>query len=242
MKMLIDKIRLKLLLEEKRDFITRKTEGFDLLITGMLFLFSLLCSDYRSIWFLNSTAVTTLVAVVGGLIVAYAVFKIVRSSRLVYDHNTLYREIENLDEVLHRHSIVALKDTFLSFPNRFLLHYDKKWDCWFFFSFPTSEADNETYIKQSLSNILKIPTADINLQYITDRLQPKFSVKDNVHKVYQHSLYDCRLVDFADPLKSDSFEIDGISYKWMTIEEMENDPRIFDINNDVIQFVKEKIV
>ena len=34
---------------------------------------------------------------------------------------------------------------------------------------------------------------------------------------------------------------DRVSYKWMTIAEMEADDRIMEVNKDVVSFVKEKI-
>ena len=82
----------------------------------------------------------------------------------------------------------------MSFPNRFLLYFDKAWDCWFFFSFPTSD--------------------------------------------YQHSLYYVQIDNYPEVLKQPSFVIDGIEYRWMTIEEMELDPVIREINGDVVSYVK----
>ena len=180
MKLLIDKIKLKLLLEEKRDNIRSKVEGWDLILTGV-------------------------------------------------------------NEILHRFSIVALKDDFNKYSNRFLLHYDTNWNCWFFFSFPTSDSANEEQIKNRMSNILKVDKNLIHLVHKSERLQPKYSLKDCVNKVYQHSLYQAVMGEFSPELKEDSFVLDGVSYKWMTIAEMEADDRIMEVNKDVVSFVKEKI-
>jgi hypothetical protein len=143
---------------------------------------------------------------------------------------------------LHRFSLVAVKDEFKEYANRFLMYYDKGWNCWFFFSFHTSETQNEEQLSQRISNQLKIPQSAIRLEYISDRLQPKHSVKDDVDKVYQHSLYQCHIKDFTDVLKNDEFKLDGIDYRWMTIDDMENDDIIMKVNKDVVSFVKEKIV
>lgn len=69
----------------------------------------------------------------------------------------------------------------------------------------------------------------------------KYSLKDSVNKVYQHSLYQAVMGEFSPELKEDSFVLDGVSYKWMTIAEMEADDRIMEVNKDVVSFVKEKI-
>ena len=140
-----------------------------------------------------------------------------------------------------RFSIVALKDDFNKYSNRFLLHYDTNWNCWFFFSFPTSDSANEEQIRNRMSNILKVDKNLIHLVHKSERLQPKYSLKDCVNKVYQHSLYQAVMGEFSPELKEDSFVLDGVSYKWMTIAEMEADDRIMEVNKDVVSFVKEKI-
>jgi hypothetical protein len=37
-----------------------------------------------------------------------------------------------------------------------------------------------------------------------------------------------------------TFEIDGIKYRWMSIQEMEKDARIMEVNEEVVAFVKIK--
>lgn len=69
----------------------------------------------------------------------------------------------------------------------------------------------------------------------------KYSEKDHVNKVYQHSLYQGVVAKFPEIMKKDEFEIEGTKYKWWTIEEMEADENIMKKNGDVVSFVKEKI-
>lgn len=241
MKLLIDKIKLQLLLEKKRDNIRSKVEGWDLILTGVLFLISILCSEYKSVFGLSSETITVLATVFGIFITLWGVVKVFKSFRLRYDHKLLFSDIENLNEILHRFSIVALKDDFNKYSNRFLLHYDTNWNCWFFFSFPTSDSANEEQIKNRMSNILKVDKNLIHLVHKSERLQPKYSIKDSVNKVYQHSLYQAVMGAFSPEMEEDCFVLDGVSYKWMTIAEMEADDRIMEINKDVVSFVKEKI-
>lgn len=157
------------------------------------------------------------------------------------DHKRLFHDIENLDEILHKFSIVAIKDTYQSFANRFLLYYDNAWKCWFFFSFHTEECQNEEHLVQRLSNSLKVNNNCIKLHYISDRLQPKYSERDHQNKVYQHSLYEGIVSQFPNNMKQTEFTIDGVQYKWFTISEMEADSNIMKKNEDVVSFVKEKI-
>ena len=241
MKMLIDKIKLKLLLEQKREYIKHPKEGIDILITAILYIVSLLCSDFKSVFGINSLIIQTLAWVIAVILIVYGFYKLIKSSKLKYDHNKLLYDIENLNEIIHRFSLIAIKDDFETFSNKFLLYYDAVWKCWFFFSFSTTDYDNEESIIQRLSNKLKVNRDCISLKYITTRIQPKFSEPDQVQKVYQHSLYRGKISDFPPDMLCNEFEIDGTRYKWWTIEEMEQDIEIMEKNRDVVSFVKEKI-
>lgn len=241
MKLLIDKIKLRLLLEEKREYVGTKIEGIDTALAGIFFLLSLLCSDYHNIGSLDGIVIKTLAFVIGLAATLYGIKKIIVSLIYKYDHQVLYHDIENLNEITHPFSIVAVKDTFNEYANRFLLYYDKSWKCWFFFSFKTMEEQNEENIRVRLSNALHISKDNISLQYKAERIQPKHSIRDDVDKVYLHRLYQAKIASFSNEVRADEFEVDGVQYRWMTIEEMETDQTIMDINSDVVSMVKDKI-
>lgn len=241
MKMLIDKIKLRLLLEQKRNYIKNRIEGVDLLITDAIYIVSLLCCDFNSFLGVDEKIIQTLAWVLAFGIAFYGIFKLIRSIVFRFDHKMLFSEIENLDEMLHRFSIVAIKNDFEDFSNRFLLYFDVTWDCWFFFSFHTSEFQNEINIVQRLSNKLKLDVNKISVKYVSDRIQPKYSERDQVQKVYQHSLYQGVISEFTEIMKQNEFKIDGTAYKWFTIDEMEKNETIMQKNSDVVAYVKEKI-
>lgn len=190
----------------------------------------------------DGIVIKTLAFVIGLAATVYGIWKIIISVMYKYDHKILYHDIENLNEITHPFSIVAIKDTFNEYANRYLLYYDKSWNCWFFFSFKTMEEQNEENIRVRLSNALHIPKDNISLYYKLERIQPKYSIKDNMHKVYLHRLYEAKISNFTDECKVDRFEVDGVQYRWMTIEEMETDETIMDINKDVVSMVKDRIM
>lgn len=241
MRMLIDKIKLKLLLEQKRDYIKRSVDGIDIVIAAAIYIVSLICSDFKSVFGLDKSVIKAVAWILAIVILIYGIYRICKSVKYKYNHHILYRDIENIDEVVHKFSIVAIKDSYHDFANKFLLYYDNVWQCWFFFSFHTSEHQNEENIVQRISNKLKIDCKYIKVCYISDRYQPKFSKKDMKNKLYQHSLYQGIISQFPDIMKQDEFEIEGTKYKWWTIDEMESDKDIMDMNSDVVSFVKEKI-
>ena len=59
------------------------------------------------------------------------------------------------------------------------------------------------------------------------------------NRIYSHKLYLASVAGFPDVAKQNAFEIDGGQYCWMSISEMENDPRIMEVNADIVQFVKD---
>lgn len=148
-----------------------------------------------------------------------------------------------MNETKHPFSLIAIKDTFNPYPNRFLLHYDKDWDCNLFFSFHTKEDEknNLENIQEKLSHLLKVDMDSIRLKYVDEIIQTKFSQRDKQKKVYDHRVYYAQIDAFPESEQSDTFEIDGITYKWLSIADMRKDPRIQAVNMDVVDFVSAQI-
>lgn len=146
-------------------------------------------------------------------------------------------------QTAHHHSIVAIKDTFQKFPNRYLVYEDKAWHCRFFLNYPTQlmEAQNVNFLKEKLSGALKIPMEDMDLTKKGQALQQKYSERHQEMRVYDHVFYEAKISDFPESMKQPSFKQDGVTYYWMTIEEMKQDSDIQKKNLDVVQEVEKLI-
>lgn len=138
----------------------------------------------------------------------------------------------------HAHSIVAIKDTFNEYPSRFLLCYDTRWKCWMFPNFKDN-ADNESFIKEGISNKLKVKAEGIDMMFLTRKRQQKYSESHKEERTYLHSVYKATIKKFPAHERINEFEVDGVQFKWMSIPEMEKDDRIQKVNEDVVQLVKE---
>ena len=173
----------------------------------------------------------------------YGMYSLYKARYKQYSHKQLYKDIVNMNQIKHPFSIVAIKDSFNQYPNRFLLQYDKRWKCNMFFSFPTlqNEEDNVTNIQDKLSGLLKIDPNKIKLEYKTDSIYSKFSVSDQIIKWYDHRIYQGSIDQFSDFLKQEKFQIEGVKYSWMTIDAMKNDPNIQEKNMDVVNLVETNI-
>lgn len=235
--MYIDDTEAKLLLETNRDNIgCSNRENIEMLISGIMFIVSNVFADYN-IKHIPDIAIKIICAIVGGYSVLRGGYLLMKNIKSNYNHHDLYNDLKNLDKITHPFSIVVVKDTFNRYPNRFLLYYDERWQCDFFFSFRTVDNNTENIIKK-LSNELQVEEQYISVDYKTQKIQSKFSESDKIIKTYEHKLYFADITLFSDLLKQNTFEINGKKFKWMTIEQMEQDENIKKKNLDVVDLVK----
>lgn len=162
---------------------------------------------------------------------------------MAYNHEKLEKEIVDLDQTAHHHSIVAIKDTFEEFSNRYLVYQDTDWHCRFFMNYPTQKDENENirFLKQKISAALKIPCSDIELTKKAQALQQKYSTRHGEMRVYDHIFYEAHISQFPETLQQPAFSVDGISYYWMTLAEMKQDADIKEKNLDVVQEIEKHI-
>lgn len=244
MKIVINKTELELLLHKKNEYIgTKNLNGLDKMFAGISFAVPSIFAKYPNFWGLNGEIIKTILIILGFAYAGWGVMELVKNRKNKYTKEDLLNDICDLNQITHPFSIVAIKDTFNNYPNKFLLYYDERWDCKFFFSYRTSNDDNENIknIKKRLSNELKTPIKSINVKFVTESIYQKYSVSDKIQKMYDHKIYYAKILDFDDELKKKSFIIDGKKFYWMTIQEMENDPDIQKKNLDVVNLVKNNI-
>lgn len=235
--MYIDDTEAKLLLETNRDEIGHsKREGLEMILSGVMFIISYVFADYN-IKHVPDNVIKTICAITGLYFVVRGGYLLMKNMKSNYNHHDLYNDLKKLDKITHPFSIVAIRDTFNKFPNRFLLYYDERWDCDFFFSFRTVDNNSENIIKK-LSSELQLDERYIKVDYKTQKIQSKFSESDKIQKTYEHKLYCADISHFNNLLKQNSFEINGKKFKWMTIEQMEQDENIKKKNLDVVDLVK----
>lgn len=143
--------------------------------------------------------------------------------------------------VEHPHSIVLIKDTFNDNSNRYLMYYDSRWECKLFLNYATYVDDydkNDKNIREHLRMELKVPGGDIDGAFMFEEVHEKYSVSAKKQKCYRHRFYKYRIESFADDLQKNDFEIEGKHFYWMSIAEMEKDPKIMAVNSDIVAMVK----
>lgn len=236
----IDERDLENLLLRKQKHIGSGKGDIGSIISGVGLFASALGADFNEFLSVPGIVIKWLLAIIGLGVVVYGIVTCVRSAKR-YDYMDLKKDILKLDKVESRHSLVAMRDYFNNQPMRYLVYYDENWECWLLPNFSTMEKGDNEKVKQGIAHMLGVKQIYISCKKIGEATHPKMSQRDKKNKIYQHSLYDVKVKKFSDIEKQDEFTLGDRKYKWMSISDMEHDPRIMECNSDVVGFVKEMI-
>lgn len=240
MHILLDQTELELLLEQKRAYIGRTKDGFlDSVFAAVTFLFSLIYTECEDFFFIKGSFIK-------GVFLLVALAFLIRGILLMakqndYSANQLKKDIDGLNRMEHPFSIIGIRDTYNTYANRFLLYYDTRWKCYLFPNGRTDmdEAVNEENLKRDVSRSLKVAPETISVRKRGERIHQKYSVSDCIPKWYHHTFYELTVAQFPEKAQTIAFDIEGTSYRWMSIAEMEQNPRIQEVNSDIVTMVKE---
>ena len=158
-----------------------------------------------------------------------------------YDHNILLNDIQKLDKIQHKHSLVAIRFPDTSAEKKYLVYYDERWDCKLFLNYKTVDSADEESVINKVSADLNVDKSQINCRYISSKVQEKYSESHQENRIYNHRLYEIKIQVFPEDEQKENFVVNGRHYYWMSISEMERDPNIVKKNLDVIDFVKESM-
>ena len=141
-------------------------------------------------------------------------------------------------------SLIAVKDGTGVLSNRYLTYYDERWNCWFLpnnHSFDSYEED-KAKLSSYLSSEFKIPSDDFQMRFVGTSASTKLSTEHNEERTYDYRLYLASAIRIPDTWSSEGeFAVEFRKCKWMTVDEMLNDKKIYAINHDVIQMLKDLI-
>ncbi|WP_225433073.1 MULTISPECIES: DUF1206 domain-containing protein [Bifidobacterium] len=176
--------------------------------------------------------------VLGGLAFFYAVAAEIMAWVKGYDADTLYRELVDMDRTAKRSSIIAVRD-----GARYLLYHDAGWDCDFFPNHATAEGDEENLrrLEDYFSSGFDIPQSDFTLTRIGGEAHEKYSTEHDERRWYEYTLYRADVKHMPDAWRADSFHVDSKDCRWMSVDEMMADPRIREVNADVVGMVKNRL-
>ncbi|MCI6648032.1 MAG: type II toxin-antitoxin system PemK/MazF family toxin [Lachnospiraceae bacterium] len=136
--------------------------------------------------------------------------------------------------IRHNFSLLAVMDS----KGRYLQKHDDRWKCLLFPYYRTVDLNNKENIDNKASELLRMP---IETTYVKQATHCKYSVSDDVYKIYDHKLYKVELEKIPDFMNSEDFIIDDQKYSWKSIKELEQNPEVMEKNEDVLAFIKSSI-
>ena len=207
------------LLEHKNHIGFNCAEGSLIIASGLAFVYTIVSGKINN----NILNIVSWCFAIGQII--YGLAQVIIALKTKFNAEKLYREIVKLDVSAHRYSLIAIKDSFMGYKsNRILTKYfEGKWNEYMFLSFPTAAERDEESLKNAIGAALKIPRDVIHLHQKASIYQPKISQDWNTVRAYYNTYYVVYIDSFPELLKNNEFEIDGVHYKWMTLEQMERE-------------------
>lgn len=115
-----------------------------------------------------------------------------------YDHNILLNDIQKLDKIQHKHSLVAIRFPDTSAEKKYLVYYDERWDCKLFLNYKTVDRADEESVINKVSADLNVDKSQINCRYISSKVQEKYSESHQENRIYNHRLYEIKIQVFPE--------------------------------------------
>ncbi len=133
------------------------------------------------------------------------------------------------------HAIIIIKNR----QGEYLQYFDERWKS---FLFPNCKLINDNHkelILECLKDKFNLNFTEIKINYITDKIHEKFSVSDKKIKEYHHYFYQIQYSELPNQYKSKTFINNNIKFAWFSLNKLESDERIQEVNSDIVGFIKE---
>ncbi len=111
MKLLIDEIKLNLLLEQKKQFIGKQVV-WDSVLSAVSLLISVILASYSDFLGIPGVVFKTFFVLLGLVFTGKSIFDIAKDLKNKYNFSDLLADINKLNEMVHGHSIVVIKDSY----------------------------------------------------------------------------------------------------------------------------------
>lgn len=134
-----------------------------------------------------------------------------------------------------KHAIITIKNK----KGEYLQYFDERWKS---FLFPNCKLINDNHkelILECLKDKFNLNFTDIKINYLTDKIHEKFSESDKIIKEYHHYFYQIQYLELPNQLKNKTFINNNIRFAWLSLNELESDERIQEVNLDIVGFIKE---
>lgn len=229
----IDEAKIRNLLIKRKKFIKTRKFPIDSLFAFIALLVAVFTADFSKInivfaWIFKIATIVYLF---------YIVYLIIMFFIESYSPEKLYNEIIEQSERKHTFSLLVIKDNSEKYFGKYLLKYDKRWKCYLLPYNATKTNDDEEFVESVINRFTGLQCEIQEPQKIE---QTKFSFSDGYEKTYTHLYYGIN-ISVKDSILPDSysFKIGKDKYKWFSIQEMKENPKIMERNSEIVKYISE---
>ena len=188
--------------------------------------------------------ITILLYIVAVIITVMGIRQLYMGCKSKYNYEVLYKDIKKLSTSENQYSLVAILNEFEGdSANKVLLqYYVGGWQTYMFLSFLSAPKDDENNVITRVAADLKVKRSQLEIRFLTEiPYQPKYSPDHQLVRMYHNKYYQVTIKDFPNTLKRTEFTLDGVQYKWMTLQEMRHNDNIMTNNADVVSVFEKYI-
>lgn len=139
-----------------------------------------------------------------------------------------------MNDVPRKHAIIILQK-----GDKYLQYYDERWESFLFLNCKVENEKDISKIKETVAEKLNIGEEELNVSYVMNKIHSKFSESAKIMKTYQHYFFIVNFPKLPIDMLEDEFFVSETRFKWFSMEELEQDERIQQVNSDIVTFVKE---
>lgn len=239
---IIDRQILKSLVKEYSEQV-RKTHGWTTPLS--IFISVLLCifatTSFKPIFGASAERVETAVWILCFIFLAWTIYQLIVSFQCSAESKFYSSLYENIKNVPDNTVIFIIKLTKDGIP-RLLVEKKPSWGCYFL---PyTSKNDvhisqeNISDFKNTISYYLGIASDDVSVDHLEDYplISSKFSPKDKVYKQFNFDFlfFTIPKEKMLENYERSPFHVGGKTFEWMTIAELQSDPKTQERNGDIL--------
>lgn len=233
MRLDIDDNSLHDMLQGKKDYIGGSwINGIVNVIGGISFAITIYSAKISVIW------INILLYIIAIFLAVIGIGQLLeKAGKNSYNYEKLYNDIKKLSVSESQYSLVAILNDFEGdAANKVLLKYFQDgWKTYMFLSFRSAPENDENNVISRVAASLKIERRHLKAKFLEEIPdQRKYSPELKSMRMYHHRYYQVSISHFSEILKQAEFTLDGIKYKWMTLEEMWADDQIKANNADVL--------
>lgn len=136
----------------------------------------------------------------------------------------------------HTHSIIIIKNS----KGEYLQYFDSRWNSYLFPNCKLINENHKQLINQYLVQNFDFLTSEkYTIEYIMDKIHVKFSESAKINKEYHHYFYNIKLNNIPNIMQNPTFIANDKSFKWFSLERLQEDKRIQQVNSDIVSFIRD---